>query len=147
MRNRDRASARQQLDMRLNSLQSSQPLLSPPAAGWIRALRDALGMTAAQLGKRLGVSQQRALAIENGEASGSITLASLVRAANALDCRLIYAVVPRSTLESLVEERAVMLARKRLTPIPDGKAHEAAQFEQLVRHFVEHSGSKLWDEV
>jgi predicted DNA-binding mobile mystery protein A len=112
-------------------------------------------MTAAQLGKRLGVTQQRALAIEKAESSGSITLESLVRAANALDCRLIYAVVPRASLESLVEDRAAMLARKRLTSACHTMAleaqnvsgpDEAAQFEKLVRHLVDHSGSKLWEE-
>jgi predicted DNA-binding mobile mystery protein A len=71
-------------------------------------------MTTAQLAKRLGVSQPRAIAIQKAEISGSITLDSLERAAQALDCRLVYTLVPKKPLEKLVEERAGALARKRL---------------------------------
>jgi predicted DNA-binding mobile mystery protein A len=85
-----------------------------PPRGWIRAIREALGMTSAQLGKRLGVSQPTALAYEKGEMSKSITLDSLERAAHALDCRLVYALVSRKPLQVLAEERARALARKRL---------------------------------
>lgn len=93
-------------------------------------------MTAAQLAKRLGVSQQRALVIEQAETSGSITLASLARAADALDCELIYAVVPRTSLERLVEDRAARLARDRGIAKVD---------EKLLRHLVALSGSRLWE--
>lgn len=112
-------------------------------------------MTATQLGRRLGVSQQRALAIEKAEASGSITLASLERAAHALDCRLFYALVPRKPLESLVEDRALLLAKRRLTSTRHTmaleaqsveEADEAAQLEHLTRDLIAQAGSKLWDE-
>ena len=70
--------ARKQLDKRLKILQNVDILARPPR-GWIKAIREALGMTTAQLGKRLGVSQPRVLGIENAEVSGSITLDSLER--------------------------------------------------------------------
>ncbi len=93
-------------------------------------------MTAAQLGSRIGVSQQRALAMEGAETRGSLTLASLARAAEALDCRLVYALVPRRSLDNLVEERAAAHAR----------AASAGKVDaQLVRHLVAHGGSRLWE--
>jgi transcriptional regulator with XRE-family HTH domain len=79
MRAKDRALARRQLDKRLNLLSKPDVLARPPR-GWVKAIRDALGMTAEQLGARIGVSQVRALALEKAEASGRITLASLDRA-------------------------------------------------------------------
>ena len=61
-----------------------------PEKGWIKAVREALGMTTAQLGKRLGVSQQRAAMLEKAEADCSITLRSLENAAHTLGCRVVY---------------------------------------------------------
>jgi DNA-binding XRE family transcriptional regulator len=69
----ERITARRQLDKRLSTLQGAGNLARPPR-GWIRAIREALGMTTAQLAKRLGVSQPRAIAIQKAEISGSITL-------------------------------------------------------------------------
>ena len=113
MRPEDRTVARRQLDKRLNLLRNSEAFARPPR-GWIKAVREALGMTTAQLAKRIGVSQPRAVAIENAETKGSITLDSLERAAHALDCRLVYALVPRNPLDELVTERAERLAKQRM---------------------------------
>ncbi len=99
------AVARRQLDKRLNLLRNMKGL-ARPSRGWIKAIREALGMTTAQLAKRIGVSQPRAVAIEKAEAESAITLNSLERAARALDCRLVYALVPRDPLEELVSARA-----------------------------------------
>ncbi len=78
-------------------------LFARPSRGWLKAIREALGMTTAQLGQRLGVVQSRVVAIEQAEAKGTVTLNSLEKAAQALDCRLVYALVPRQSLEDAVE--------------------------------------------
>ena len=138
MRAQERAMARKQLDKRLNILQNVNILARPPR-GWIKAIRESLGMTTAQLAKRLGVSQPRVLAIEKAEVSGSIKLESLERAARALDCRLVYALVPRNSLESLAENRARELAKKRLRAtshsmaLEDQRVDEADEKEHLKR--------------
>lgn len=153
MRPEDRTSARRQLDKRLNALRDTDALARPPR-GWVKAIREALGMTTAQLAKRLGVSQPRAVAIEQAELKGSITLDSLERAARALDCRLVYALVPRQSMEALVEERARLLAKKRLESTRHTMALEAQgvdagdeqeQLKRLSRRLIEQAGSKLWD--
>jgi predicted DNA-binding mobile mystery protein A len=153
MRAQERASARKQLDKRLNILQNVDVLARPPR-GWIKAIREALGMTSAQLGKRLGVSQPRVLGIEKAEASGSITLESLERAARALDCRLVYAIVPRKPLELLVEDRARTLAKKRLRAtshsmaLEDQRVDEADEqdhLERIVQKLLDQPGSALWE--
>jgi len=128
MRPKDRATARRQLDKRLNVLANSEAFVRPPR-GWIKAIREALGITTAQLGKRIGVSQPRVVAIENAETKGSITLDSLERAAHALDCRLVYALVPRKPLDKLVTERAERLAKRRLASTRHSMALEAQDVE------------------
>src|SRR5689334_5348437 len=115
MRSQERASARRQLDKRLTPLRTIEGLARPPR-GWIRAIREALGMTTAQLARRIGVSQPRVVAIEQAEKTRAITLDSLERAARALDCELVYALVPRKPLEEQAINRALTLAKRRLAP-------------------------------
>ena len=97
-----RAIARDRLDERLAGV----PELARPNKGWIRALRDALGMSSTDLARRMGVSQQRVPAIERGEQDMTIKLDTLMRAADALDCDLVYALVPRTSLDGMVKDQA-----------------------------------------
>lgn len=154
MKAADRAVARRTLDRRLGAYSSTEVFARPPR-GWVRAIREALGMTTAQLGKRIGVSQSRAFAIEKGEVSGSITLESLERAAHALDCRLVYALVPREPLEAVIEKRALERARNKLKPtshsmvLEDQRVQwedEEFQVRALAKRLIEKSGSELWED-
>ena len=86
---------------------------TPPVKGWIRAIREALGMTAEQLANRLGVKQPTLHELEQSEVKGSIELATLRRVAAALDCTLVYALVPRHSLEEMVRA----FSRRRLAPV------------------------------
>ncbi len=156
MRHEDRATARRQLDKRLNTLRYLDAFARPPR-GWVKAIREALGMTTAQLAQRIGVSQSRAFVIEKAEKEGSITLDSLERAARALDCRVAYALIPKKPLNDLVEERARIVAKKRLQSTQHSMALEAQsvdasdeeeQLKHLVQRLIEKAGSELWkDEV
>lgn len=154
MRAEDRAAARRQLDKRLKSFRGPESL-TRPSRGWVRAIREALGITTAQLAKRIGVSQPRAVAIEKGEANGSITLGSLERAANALDCRLVYALVPRDPLEEMVRVRAQRLALRRLESTRHSmslegqdvdETDEQEQLKGMVTRLLDKAGSELWEE-
>ncbi len=153
MRSQDRARARKNIDKRLSQIDNLQDLTRPPR-GWIKAIREALGMTAKQLAKRMGVSQPRVSEIEKNEISGALTLDSLQRAAHGLDCQLVYALVPRKPLQDLVEERARRLARVRLQATSHSMALEdqslddadaKSQLDQLIKKLAEHEGSALWE--
>ena len=74
-------------------------------------------MTAEQLAKRLGVKQPSVTALEQSEGKGTIELATLRRVAAALDCTVVYALVPNRPLEAMVRERARHFARRRLDPV------------------------------
>ncbi|MEN8130392.1 MAG: mobile mystery protein A [Pseudomonadota bacterium] len=154
MRPEDRATARRQLDKRLSLLQNAELFARPPR-GWLKAVREALGMTTAQLGRRLGVVQSRVVAIEQAEVKSTITLGSLEKAAHALDCRLVYAIVPRKSLDDLVEERASLLAKKRFKSTAHSMVLEdqdvdaedkSEQLRQLTRRLIEQAGSGLWED-
>lgn len=154
MRSVDRQVARRQLDKRLGQIAVGD--LSRPPRGWVKAIREALGMTTAQLAKRLNVSQPRVVALEQAEAKRAITLDSLERAAQALDCQLVYALVPRKPLDALVEERATRLAGRRLeaslhTMALEAQALDASDAEEqrkrLILKLIEKAGSELWDEA
>jgi predicted DNA-binding mobile mystery protein A len=110
------AQSRTQLDERFCAI-GPVARFTPPARGWIKAVREALGMTAAQLARRMRVTQPSIVGLERSEAKGSIELATLRRAAQALDCTLIYALVPNKPLQTTIRERASEFARQRLEPV------------------------------
>jgi predicted DNA-binding mobile mystery protein A len=103
--------AREQLD---KTLRQFRPLktLTMPDKGWIRAIRDALGMTGKQLARRMGVNNQRVARIEHDERPGNVTINTLRNAAEALDCVFVYCLVPKDSLEHIIRRRAKILAHK-----------------------------------
>ena len=84
-----------QLDRRLEPYRAAQKV-SRPAKGWLRAIRQALGVSSGELARKLGTSRQLPLQLEKAEAEDRITLKSLRAMANALDCELVYALVPHA---------------------------------------------------
>jgi predicted DNA-binding mobile mystery protein A len=103
---------RSQLDQRFRQLGSPKRYRAP-VRGWIKAIREALGMSTAQLARRLKIKQPSVVDIEKSEARGSIELATLRRVAEALDCTLVYALVPNKPLDTMVRDRARAFMRKR----------------------------------
>ncbi|MBI1790754.1 MAG: mobile mystery protein A [Acidobacteria bacterium] len=106
------AQARSQLDERFREMGPPRRY-APPVRGWIKAIRESLGMTTAQLAERLGIKQPSLVNLEQSEAKGTIEMATLRRVAEALDCTLVYALVPNKPLETMVRDRARAFARKR----------------------------------
>jgi len=146
--------AYEQLDRRFNEL---KPLTQTtrPSRGWIRAIREAIGMTTAQLAKRLGVHQPRVIELERGEATGNITVRTLERAAEALGCRLVYTLVPMEPLTDTIRKRASAIADQQLASVEqtmrleaqsvnDKTIHQAAH-QQLVEQLLRWP-ARLWDE-
>jgi len=113
---KNKALIRQQLGKKLQSFAALKDS-PPPVRGWIRAIRDALGMTGEQLARRIGVQKQRVAALEKGEVEGTATINSMRKAAAAMDCVFVYALVPRDSLESNVERHARRYAEKIHTTI------------------------------
>ena len=119
--------ARIALDKRLNGVRPTELMASPPK-GWVRAIRDALGMSGAQLARRMVITPQSLNGLEQSEASETIRLETLRRAAAALDCQLVYALVPNKPLEDMVAERA----RAKALEAIGGVSHSMAMEDQKV---------------
>jgi Fic-DOC domain mobile mystery protein B/predicted DNA-binding mobile mystery protein A len=99
--------AREQLDLSLANL---KPLgqTQRPVKGWLRAIRTGLGMSGVQLARQLGVKPPRVVEMEKNEVDGAITLKVLERAAEAMGCSLVYALIPRAgSLEQTLRDRAL----------------------------------------
>lgn len=142
------------LDKRFVALRPLAKSQRPPK-GWLRAIRNALGMTTAQYGKRLGVSQPRIVELEQSEVSGSVTLNTLQRAAEALGCRLVYTLVPERPLAETVHERAEVIAARQLGAIEqtmrleDQAVTNKQVSKELRRQRVEEllrRPARLWDD-
>jgi predicted DNA-binding mobile mystery protein A len=102
----------QQLNSKMLAFKSLQQI-TPPPTGWIKAVRNAIGMSLLQLGKRLSITKQSVQEIEGREKDGSITIKGLREVANALDMQLIYGFVPKDeSLEMMIERKAKELATK-----------------------------------
>lgn len=108
--NAQRQLARRRLDERLARTRHVD--LTPPHAGWLRAIRDALGMPAHHLADKLGLTTNAVFAMERSEQAGTIRLDTLRRAAHALECDVVYALVPRSSLADTVEAAAARALRR-----------------------------------
>jgi predicted DNA-binding mobile mystery protein A len=125
----------------------------PPRGGWIKELRQALRMTAAELGKRLTVSQSAISQLEEGEAEGTITLNSLRKAARALGGELVYAIVPHGTLEEMLRAQLYRVATERIDrtrhtmALEDQRVDDAGgkkQLEELLADLTEKPPRNLW---
>ena len=106
------AQSRAQLDTRFKTF-GPRNRYAPPVRGWIKAVREALGMSMEQLAGRLKIKQPSLVHLEQSEAKGTIELATLRRVAEALDCTLIYALVPNQPLETTIRARARAFTRQR----------------------------------
>ena len=152
MKHRKLKRVREQLDEALQAF-TEMASVTRPIKGWIRAIRDSLGMNMRQLANRLGVSQSRIVKIEQDELSGALTIKTLEKVADKLDCVFIYGFAPRSTLENTVRNQAACIARERMNMISHHmyleaqeltNHHSKAAFESMVEEILE-SPSKLWD--
>lgn len=126
------------------ALKQWKNLGSRPESGWIRALREALGMTLADLAGRLGLSFQALAQLEKAERRGTITLSKLEAVADALDCDLVYAFVPRETLQGFLEKEARRRARQMLDRVRHSMSLEA---QDISERKSEHQLQELTDEL
>ena len=142
----------QQMETLLGSWKAAQ-LSARPRPGWVRAIRDALGMSAAAFSRRLGMSPAGVRKLETAEASDAITLVSLRKLAAALDCELHYALVPRTSLAQQLQHQAETVVKAHLHPIAhsmaleDQAVHGASNQRQInlaVKDLLAGSRRQLW---
>ncbi len=125
-----------------------------PRAGWLRTIREALGMTARQLAARTGKSQTTVLSIERNEANGTVQLDSLRNLADALDCEVVYAIVPRTSLRERLDRQACAIASKTVGRVSASMELEdqgvsederARQIDELAEEILRARRRDFWD--
>ncbi|HBG48808.1 MAG TPA: mobile mystery protein A [Cyanobacteria bacterium UBA9971] len=145
--------ARKHLDAKFSEIKNLNVFVRPQK-GWIKAIRNALGMTTAQLAKRLNIAQPRIVAIEKDEVLGNLKLNTIESVAEALGCRFVYALVPKQKLESMVHEQAKKKAMTllnvaehtmRLENQASG-SNTYSEVKTLVNELLSGSTARLWDE-
>jgi predicted DNA-binding mobile mystery protein A len=142
-----------QLDETLTSARTCLTHFVVPRNGWIREIRQALGMTTGQLAKRIGTPQSNVHGLEKRERDGRITLRSLTKAAEALDCEVVYFLIPRKGLEATLLERIEMFVQRRIGSVahtmaleeqPVSDSHLKRQFDDSVQELMVHPPRNLW---
>jgi predicted DNA-binding mobile mystery protein A len=97
---------RRGLDQRVSVLKAASQAATKPARGWLRAVRDAVELSQEQVARKLGVKRQSYADLEQAESRGAASLSSLQRAAEAMDCELVYFIVPRASVAGTFSELA-----------------------------------------
>ena len=152
MRKKQKKIIREQLDDTLSRF-STIASVNRPMKGWIRAIRDALGMNMRQFADRLGVSKSRIPRIEQDEITGSLTLKTMNRVADKLDCVFVYGFVPRTSLDDTVRKQASIIAQKRMNRLMHTMSLEAQglssknakkAFNNMVEEIID-LPSMLWE--
>jgi predicted DNA-binding mobile mystery protein A len=125
-----------------------------PSEGWLRSVRKALGMSGAQLARRMGLTRARISNAEKDELRGAVTLQSMQKAAEAMGCRFVYAIVPPQTVEDLIIAQA---QKKAAALVGAASAHMALKSQtlpydkiaqevsRLTRDFIHEMPSDFWD--
>ena len=146
--------ATQQLSQYLNSIASFKAV-KLPTKGWVRALRDGLGMSRRQLANRLDLSTSRIQRLEEDEVSGAVTIKTLRRTAEAMDCVFVYAMIPRESLDATIKKQA---SKKAIQYLQDSshsmkledqavsKKANKEMLETISNQIISKSARTFWDD-
>ncbi|CAE6705056.1 mobile mystery protein A [Paraburkholderia nemoris] len=145
--------------LRLEQVQASIAAYSdltnrrPPPRGWLKAIRESLGLTERQQADRLGITGSTLHKSESAEAEERITLGQLRKLADGLDCELVYALVPRKPLTQVVEDQARSIALQEVSGVAHTMSLEdqrpatdrlRKQVEQRTAELLRGRWSDLW---
>ncbi len=135
----------EQLDRRFEELRPWLAKATRPQKGWLKAIREGLGLTTGQMANRMGFTQSRVSKMEAAEAHGEITLKTLQKAADALGCQVVYVVIPREPLTQTLEQRAREVALQQLEAIGQTMRLEAQEVEdpQYRQKLLQQTAEKL----
>ncbi|MDE0119046.1 MAG: mobile mystery protein A [Bdellovibrionales bacterium] len=128
-----------------------------PPSGWLKAVRGALGINTRQLAKKCGVQHSSILKIEKSEVQGKASIESLKKIASAMNCQLVYAIVPKigyNSLEKIIDHQAEILAHKLIKKADHTMQLEAQgtssreiknQIKKLAKELKDKMDSRIWE--
>lgn len=142
-----------QLDEQLVPLRGESALRTP-RGGWVKIIRQALGMSMRQLAVRTGMSKSSVASAEKLEAKGTVRLDTLHRLAKGLDCELVYVLVPTESLEASLRHQARRKAGLLVGRVSDsmdleaqgvGSAEQGRQRTELADELLRTRGRDFWN--
>lgn len=139
-----------------NAASSAANTILMPSEGWIAAMRKALGMTGAQLGRRMGLSRKRISQVEKAELDGGVTLRSMQDLAEAMDAKFVYAILPKEgDVQSIIERQASKKAKALVSRVSThmalekqalGEQQNQAEIKRLADELLRNPPSDFWEE-
>lgn len=145
---------RQQLDKKLLSVKGVLKQM-PDNISWIQLIRRSLGMSLIQLANLLGLSSPGLSGLEKREIEGSITLNSLRKVADKLECDLVYMFVPKKSLHSYIKKQAIKKAIHIVNSITETmdlenqgitNKEKEIKIKELAEEFIRNEDKGLWNE-
>jgi len=113
--------------------------------GWIKYMRSALGLTLEELAKLLSITKAGVAQAERREVNGEVSISTLKKMAEAMECDFVYAFVPKKELKTLIHDKAFEKAAKTLgiadlhMKLENQKVEgdELERIERLAKKFIE----------
>ena len=136
--------ASEQYRSRVNKAAKRIGHMELPKKGWLNTIRQALGMSAAQLARRLGVTRSQVSKTEKAELTGGVTIKTMERMAEGMGCRFVYAVVPRGSVEDLLSKQARLKAER---IVRKASEHAALEDQALSEDKIELETRRLHAEM
>lgn len=118
--------------------------LAVPKEGWIRTVRKSFGMSGAQLARRMGITRSAISNTEKAELEGRVTIRAMREAAEAMNCRFIYAIVPEENIETVIRKQA---REKAVAKVKKVNQHMALEAQTLSHDRIEFEIERLTDEL
>lgn len=147
--------AKQYRDKVNSAFHQLTPMDAKPKEGWIRTVRKALGMSGVQLAKRLSLSKMRVSQAERDELLGGVSLKTMQSMAEAMNCKFVYAIIPKDKVETLIKRQAEVKARQLVQSASTHMALEAQslnkeqlafEVDRIAKEFMEKIPSDLWND-
>lgn len=136
------------LDKKTSSLSDAKNIV-PKGVSWINTVREAIGMTAIQLAKRLGVTQPRIAKMEINEEN--LKLSTMRKVAQAMNCDFVYYFKPKTTFQDIVQIQAKKKAEEILLGVNLNMALENQDIQtkeavnDMAADFINGNTKRIWD--
>ena len=125
-------------------------IIDRPPQGWLKTIREFLGMTTTQLAKKINVTQPRVINLEKNEKNTKIS--TMERIADALNCDFVYAFIPRENIDDIIYNQAKKKALKILNKVNTNMSLENQLTdtneltEDIIKELLDDNISRIWDE-
>ena len=125
-------------------------IIEKPPQGWLKTIREFLGMTTTQLAKKINVAQPRVINLEKNEKNTKIS--TMERIADALNCDFVYAFIPRENIDNIIYNQAKKKALKILSKVHTNMrlenqlADSDELVEDIINDLLDDNISRIWDE-